>query len=1063
MPVNYDSIQADNKVEYGNIFRWGPGLLANRYADRTHFIFEILQNAEDALKKRGVWQGSRQVNFSLDAQGLTISHFGIPFDEADVRGVCGIGEGTKGLTDIGRFGIGFKSVYASTDRPEIHSAHEHFAIDSYVFPWAIEQKDLKPEETKIYIPFRSGETGAKEEILKGLRRLGPRTLLFLREINEISWSVPGGPSGLYLRNEPEDIGNNARKVLLIGQDVVKGEVEEEWIVFSREVFKEEKRAGHVEVAFALDQGREGSQSPSIRRAMDSQLVAFFPTVLTTHLGFLVQGPYRTTPSRDNVPQNDPYNQHLVEETATLLKDALEGLREFGLLNVSALECLPLSRNQFSEGSRFEPLFKAAREALRTEPLLPAYSGGHIAARKAKLARTQELRDLISPEQLTGLFQSDDGLVWLSAEITAGRTPGLREYLMRELDVEEVTPDGLISELTEEFLEAQADQWIERLYGFLNGKKSLLWELEFMPLVRLENGSHTIARMGEEPQAYLPGDTPTGFATVRESVCQSEKASSFLKSLGLRVPDPVDDVIENVLPKYAKDKVEISDQEYQSDIERVLIAFGTDSAEQRRKLLSKLRRVKFIAAVDAYRGDCYFARPTEVYMATEKLKSLFEGVPNVSMVDVSRPYLRGERIRNLLRAAGTPERLVSVQVKSSLTWEEKRELRRNGIYTYEISEEDYTLLGLDSLLRVLSKLPREQASQRAAMLWDALCDVQSQRGDTAFQGRYRWFRHTSREARFPARFVGKLNEAAWVPDESGVLRPPQFVVFKGTGWKENSSLAEVILFKPAIIDELAKEAGIEPEVLDLLKKHGCTTVSELRKRLGLEDDTTDPLGHDETITSNGQEPTEVVISQTASAPDAREPNEVKVGNRAPAQASDTDTIVIMPTANVTSGEGKHTASSAGAAASNKSSAPREFVSFVRVSPNQEPKDPTGVTHEERISLETQAIELIFSEEPNLQRTPTNNKGFDLVEKDAEGNVARWIEVKAMKGTLRDHPVGMTSSQFKFAQDPKNAYWLYIVEKVGDSSQSNIIRIKDPAGKAKTFTFDHGWAAVAEVPN
>ena len=55
--------------------------------------------------------------------------------------------------------------------------------------------------------------------------------------------------------------------------------------------------------------------------------------------------------------------------------------------------------------------------------------------------------------LTGLFQSDDGLVWLSAEITAGRTPGLREYLMRELDVEEVTPDGLISELSEEFLEA----------------------------------------------------------------------------------------------------------------------------------------------------------------------------------------------------------------------------------------------------------------------------------------------------------------------------------------------------------------------------------------------------------------------------------------------------------------------------------------------------------------------------------------------------------------------------------------------------------------------------------
>ena len=305
MPVDYDAIREENYRNYGErVPYWGPALLSNRYGDRTHFIFEILQNAEDALKKRGGWQGSRSVNFLLDSEGLTVSHFGKPFDEADVRGICGIVESTKELTDIGRFGFGFKSVYAFTNRPEIHSGEEHFAIDSYVLPKAVEQKDLKPEETKIYIPFRSGETGAKEEILKGLRRLGPRTLLFLREINKISWSVPGGPSGLYLRNEPEDIGNGARKVALQGQEDTREDVEE-WIVFSREVSNDGKSAGHVEVAFALEQDKEGSQNLSIRPVVDSLLVVFFPTVLTTHLGFLVQGPYRTTPSRDNVLQEDP--------------------------------------------------------------------------------------------------------------------------------------------------------------------------------------------------------------------------------------------------------------------------------------------------------------------------------------------------------------------------------------------------------------------------------------------------------------------------------------------------------------------------------------------------------------------------------------------------------------------------------------------------------------------------------------------------------------------------------------------------------------------------------------
>lgn len=39
--------------------------LADRYDDRTHFIFELLQNAEDALDKHGAWNGPRRVTFNL--------------------------------------------------------------------------------------------------------------------------------------------------------------------------------------------------------------------------------------------------------------------------------------------------------------------------------------------------------------------------------------------------------------------------------------------------------------------------------------------------------------------------------------------------------------------------------------------------------------------------------------------------------------------------------------------------------------------------------------------------------------------------------------------------------------------------------------------------------------------------------------------------------------------------------------------------------------------------------------------------------------------------------------
>src|ERR1019366_6717461 len=196
MASDYNAIKRANVQRYGtDIGRIGPMLLAHRYHDRTHFIFELLQNAEDALARRGTWAGPRAVNFALSKTALEVSHYGIPFSEPNVRGICGIGESTKDLTSIGHFGIGFKSVYAFTDRPEMHSGDEHFAVDSFVWPEAVAPIDLRPDETRFILPLRSGDSSAPDEIAKGFQHLGPRTLLFLREIEEIEWSVEAGASG----------------------------------------------------------------------------------------------------------------------------------------------------------------------------------------------------------------------------------------------------------------------------------------------------------------------------------------------------------------------------------------------------------------------------------------------------------------------------------------------------------------------------------------------------------------------------------------------------------------------------------------------------------------------------------------------------------------------------------------------------------------------------------------------------------------------------------------------------------------------------------------------------
>jgi hypothetical protein len=60
------------------------------------------------------------------------------------------------------------------------------------------------------------------------------------------------------------------------------------------------------------------------------------------------------------------------------------------------------------------------------------------------------------------------------------------------------------------------------------------------------------------------------------------------------------------------------------------------------------------------------------------------------------------------------------------------------------------------------------------------------------------------------------------------------------------------------------------------------------------------------------------------------------------------------------------------------------------------------------------------------------------------------------------VGLKRAQFECARQHGEAYWLYVVEHAG-SDNAHIIRIQNPAGRARTFTFDRGWLSVAESDN
>ena len=867
--MNYKRIRQYNKDRYGwDINRIGQQIFTDTYADRTHFIFELLQNAEDAIARRGPdWDGSRTVSFDLTKQLLRVSHFGEPFDEDDVRGICGIAESTKELTDIGRFGIGFKSVYTFTDRPKIHSGEEDFAIESFVWPTAVLPIDRDPDETVILIPLDPSDSSGHDEISSGLRGLGIQTLLFLRQIEEVKWSIQNVDSGQYLREKvtiDSTASNGVRRVTVIGQATEQKEVgEENWLIFSRQVAKDGADAGFVEIAFSLgtrDDGRE-----RIKPIPRSPLAVFFLTILETRLGFLLQGPYQTTPNRDNVPQFKPWNLHLISESAILLKDALRWLRDNNKLDTNVLRCLPIGSANFNMGM-FDTLFKATRGCLALEPLLPRLGGGYVSASSALLGRSAALRRLFSEDQLKRLYPAKSNPSWLSDDITADRAPRLRNYLMNVLDVEEPTPAAIIRKCDGAFFEVQSDDWIQQLYEVLDDLPSLLkpqsayrfpytthHQLYDVPLVRLENGRHITAETDGRVQAFLPTDATTDFPTVRAPTCMTAEARAFLGRLGLREADPIDDVIDNILPRYEQCQTEVMLDQYESDIARILNAYAdSDSSKQRQRLVDHLRTTPFVMATDSA-GECRSrARPDEVYLRTDRLLSLFSGVPGVRFVDAVVECLAGDDIQSLVQRCGSAVHLRRVQF-STRAFEKYPDVKRQ-YSTRSEHIKDCNLYGLESLLQTLPSFDAKERASRALLLWQALADI----GKEDYSGSYHWFYYSPQSTSFDAQFVKLLNEAEWIPDSSGDLHTAASIYFDDLGWQENTLLRSKILFKPPTVDResarVLRLMGIADDVVEKLKRLPSDQLSELlrnalqrasngnrvsrRRRIEGESDTTD---------------------------------------------------------------------------------------------------------------------------------------------------------------------------------------------------------------------------------
>ena len=171
-------------------------LLSRRvYAEPGHFLFELLQNADDA--------GAASWEVDLRPDEVLVWHDGDPFDARDVVGVLSIGQTTKRADQIGLFGVGFKAVYEVSERPQFASGPFRFEIADVSIPRRLDAA-LHGERdggTLLVLPLRdpSDSTRNADALFAHGVKVPPETLLTLRSLRR--WCFTRGDQKHTVRKE----------------------------------------------------------------------------------------------------------------------------------------------------------------------------------------------------------------------------------------------------------------------------------------------------------------------------------------------------------------------------------------------------------------------------------------------------------------------------------------------------------------------------------------------------------------------------------------------------------------------------------------------------------------------------------------------------------------------------------------------------------------------------------------------------------------------------------------------------------------------------------------------
>jgi len=361
-------------------------LAKDLYRKESHFILELIQNAED--NEYVVTNPS--LSFSLikeDPTGsdgatgaLIIENNEVGFSEANMDAICSVGSNFKQKIKgyIGEKGIGFKSVFNITRTPHIFSNNYQVRFPDkipklglgYIVP---EWVDIIPDgidldKTTIILPLNNPKYDF-QKVGDMMSQFVPETILFLEKIRNLRFSVEGE----YETSISKTIENEvlARLDIVTAVGGQETESKKEYLIYTK---------NYLRPIDLLIDGREQVMDRDITIAFpignnlsDGAVFVYLPVLDNTGLPFLINADFLVPGSRDMIYEDSEWNEWLLKQIPELFVEAFTRFIKITKYRYELYSHIPIESKL--KATYFEPIIKPIISSLAMLPIIPTVPNG----------------------------------------------------------------------------------------------------------------------------------------------------------------------------------------------------------------------------------------------------------------------------------------------------------------------------------------------------------------------------------------------------------------------------------------------------------------------------------------------------------------------------------------------------------------------------------------------------------------------------------------------------------------------------------------------------------------